>query len=119
MEAAALVQQDHDNIITLIANVKTLTEEVRLMRDSTKDDIKALQANKLDRTEFLEYKVGVAVERKEKIADFEKSEKGLQTQLDAQAKQLSMLIRAYFIGLGVLGTIEFVMPFVLKHFGII
>jgi len=110
---------DHDNIITLIANVKTLTDEVRLMRDTTRDDIKALQAGKLDRSEFLEYKVASAAERKEKVADVEKFGEGLQTQITASQNTLNMLVRAYFISLGVLATIEFVMPFVLKHFGVI
>lgn len=112
----AETSNDHDNIITLIANVKTLTEEVRLMRDTTRDDIKALQTGKLDRSEFLEFKSANAQERKEKIGDVEKAEKELNDKIAAHQKTLDMLVRAYFLGLGALGIIELVVPFVVRYY---
>ena len=103
---------DHDNIITLLANVKTLTEEVRLMRDNTKDDIKDLQVGKVDAADFTREILRIDNNRAE-------DRKNDSTITDALEKKVDSLQRAYFIALGIFGTAEFFAPFILKHFGLI
>lgn len=109
-------QTDHDNIITLIEKVSNLTDEVRLMRDGTKDDIKALQLGKVDRTEFQQYKDDNERIRKEKIDDFTKSDLAFKEEMEKQNKKVDYLLKVVYIGLGALGIIELVAPFFIKYY---
>lgn len=111
-------QQDHDNIVTLLANVKTLTEEVRGIRDDTKEDVRDLQSQKLDIKEYNDFKVTLAKEAVSRDAEITRQFKEAETERNGQTKKLDKVWNGYLVGVTLLGVIEFIMPFVLKHFGL-
>lgn len=102
-------QSDHDNIITLIANVKTLTDEIRLLRDDTKEDIKDLKRDKLDKSEFAGYKTDIETDRREHREDLDSRLAGLSRKVDFATKVI-------YIGLGAVGIIQFVIPLIVRYY---
>lgn len=81
---------DHDILIRVESKVESLTDEVRLMRDGTKEDISKLYNQKVEVTVFNEFKNDVINQNRENDSRFQKNE------------------RLIYIGFGIVITLEFV-----------
>lgn len=102
---------DHDNIVTLIEKVSNLTEEVRLMRDGTKDDIRDLQENKLDRREYQDFKNELDRDRKERSDAVDKKFSELAQTQSEQGKQVATNSRLIWMGLGAIAALNLLLKF--------
>jgi hypothetical protein len=47
---------DHDLLIEIKTNLSNLTGEMKLLRDDTKDRLSNVEKNKVERSDFIEYK---------------------------------------------------------------
>lgn len=93
------------------------------MRDDTRDQVKTLQRDKLDAKDFNDYKTQHAQEDEREVQRIDKEreeDRVADAKTDAAlTAKVDKLMSAYLVGLGILGTIQFILPFVLKHFGLI
>ena len=76
---------DHDILIRVEGKVENLTDEMRLLRDGTKDNIKELQDKKVDKETF----------------------KTLVELVTNQGRQIETLKRLVYIGVGGVIVIQF------------
>lgn len=107
---------DHDLLIRLDTRMAGLENEMRLIRDGTHDDIKELKEKKLDRQEFIDFKMENEKTRTEKITDFAKSEASIKIELEKQSKKIDFILRIVWMGLGILGAIELIAPFLVRYY---
>lgn len=102
---------DHDLLIRLDTRMGTLTDEMRLLRDGTTNDIKDLKERKLDRRDFEEYK-----------RECETSINKVATGIDERFEKVELKAEAsrtwILIATGVLIAAQFAIPIVLRYFGI-
>ncbi len=85
---------DHDLLIRVDTQLINLTQEVRLMREGANERLNKVEINKLDKANFDEFKM----EQLEKDQDHE--------------KRMRRIERTTYIGIGVLGCIEFIISIV-------
>lgn len=110
---------DHDLLIRIDTRQEGMDKEVRLLRDDTNNKILGLQTNKLERQEFTDFKVTNDLFHVEKIAENGRALKTITDGQEAQAKKVDKLYSVYLIGSGVLLTIQFIVPLILHHFGLL
>ena len=110
---------DHDLLVRLDERTRTQGEELRGLRDTIKDDIHELKKSKLDVKEFHTYREQRAAERTEKISDYDRTFERAFGAIAVNSKKTDKLFRAYYTTLGVVGVLEFAIPFLLKHYNLI
>lgn len=101
--------KDHDLLIEIKTEMKNLKEEVRLMRDNSKDQIKELQIGKLDTRDFNDFKLinteainTVRINYTSSINKLDESIAGLQTRM------------SYIIG--AVAVLSFIAPYIINYF---
>ncbi len=63
---------DHDLLISMKENLKSIIEELRLLRDNTNDRLKNVEQNKLDKVDFVDFKITTnkTLDEKVDVKDF-------------------------------------------------
>jgi hypothetical protein len=123
LEAPAV--SDHDLIIEIKTLLRGLTEEVRLMRDDTKVDVKELKDKKVDRLEFLEkakdyqfafnsIREDFQDDSKNLRNDMEKESVLVRTELKKVEDKSDFTVRVTYMVVGIGLILEIVAPFVLQ-----
>lgn len=116
---------DHDLLIRVDQKVQTLIEEVQLMRDSTNNRLQAVEANKLDRTEFNDHKVSFRNEMNRMELDFNKvlierskenSDKFTMIEKIVEKNTTNINAIKWYIGIGIgmVLTLQFIIPLIFK-----
>lgn len=108
------VSSDHDLLIEIKTKVNGLTDEVRLMRDDTKREIKEIQATKVNVSEFNEHKLQHAKDDIENANRLEKIDKRFETN----ESKIDNVLRNMYIAVGALIVIQILLPYILKRLGI-
>lgn len=103
-----IASTDHDLLIRLDEKVANVLDEVRLLRDGTQNEIKDLKLNKLERQEFLDYKVDHERHHSKEAKDT------ADAIVDLQQKTDRLVIQMAAIG-GALLVLQFVIPLALKY----
>ncbi len=116
---------DHDLLIEIKTKLTNVIEEMRLMRDDTKEQVKNLYATKVNQADFNEYKaVAITdstrkdIELKAHINDvrlnFTQSIDGLDERQDTIEKDMKILaIKGATIG-GAIAVLAFFVPYIIK-----
>lgn len=81
---------DHDILIRVETKLESLTDEVRLMRDGTKEQITTLFATKLDKKTY------------------EAESKNTSDAIEKHDRQIGRLTWLVYIGVGIILTLQFV-----------
>ena len=89
------MQNDHDLLIRLDANVTNLTIEVKALRDNTIARINSIENMKLDRDIFEEYRL-----------EIEKIMTEIKKKLDETTKKSERLSAYVYIGIGIILTVQ-------------
>lgn len=121
------MDNDHDLLIRVDTKLGTLLGEFQLMRDSTNTRLTSVEKDKLDVATFNEFKVEnskefnrfeLEINKKflEKDQQNEKTFIELRAANAAQNVKIEKLIRYLYIGLGIVGTLQFLAPFLIKQF---
>lgn len=89
--------QDHDLLIRLDENMRSLTGEVKLLRDGTISRINDIERGKLSTDEFRGYK-----------EDVDKSIKALWSVSGEQGRKIDRQSYFVYIGIGIVITLQFI-----------
>ncbi len=101
---------DHDLLIEIKTKVMNLTDEVRLMRDDTKEKIKGLETNKLDLNEFRNFKLELS---KDDLR-LEGEMKDMRAEISVIKSDIEKVFKYMYMAMGALAIIQIVMAYLLK-----
>lgn len=112
-------QNDHDLLIRVDTKLGTLIEEVQLMRDNTNQRLSSVEQNKVEKTEYNDFKVLIQNEINKIDLTFnkmlmERSQHNEET-FKSHDSRISKIERNMYIGIGILMVLQFVVPLVLKY----
>ena len=108
MENKDTHMQDHDLLIEIKTKVIGLTDEMRLMRDDTKQKVKDLDTSKLNISEHNNFKLELAKEALRVDAEL----KGLREEDEDLRKEIEKANRYIYMAIGGLAVIQVVIAFV-------
>ena len=110
MEKNAMPTDDHDLLIEIKTKVMNLTDEMRLMRDDTRERLKALETSKVGVEEFRAFKLELA---KEDLR-VENSVKDLRIMDQSLEKKIDTALRYIYMAMGGLAVLQIVIGLLLK-----
>lgn len=100
--------QDHDLLIEIKTKIGNLGDEVRLMRDDTKERLKGLEASKVGIEEFRNFKLELAKDDlrfETEIKDLKKTDEELREQVERALKYI-------YLGMGGLAVVQIMIGFI-------
>lgn len=110
---------DHDLLIRVDTKLGTLIQEVQLMRDTTNQRLTNVENNKVDVSEFHEFKAEIVAQVLKLDTDFKKTllERD-KINMDANKElsdKIDKLKTILYIGVGIVATLQFVIPIVIAN----
>lgn len=111
-EVKQAFQTDHDLLITLNVRVADLITTIKDLKDTANKDIGALQAGKVDKSEFSSH---ITSDRK----DFEvinKTFDAIDVKYNNHESEIKSLNKYIWIGVGGLAVLQIAWPFILGYF---
>lgn len=112
-------KNDHDLLIRVDTKLGTLIQEVQLLRDDTTRRLGNVELNKLDKTEFNDFKVTIQNDLNKADLNFSKEllerDKRHDEIFKSQEVRISRIERNMYIGIGILMSLQVAVPIILKY----
>lgn len=107
---------DHDLLIEIKTKLSSVIDEMRLMRDDTKEKVKTLEVNKVEVKDFNEYKVNITQSMNEIRLNYTNSINNLYSSIKSlQDETKALLLKNSFIW-GAFSIIAFAAPYIIRSF---
>lgn len=110
---------DHDLLIRVDENVKNLTLEIKALKDDTVGRLSDVEASKLDRNDFEDFKRSLADQMAKELATLnaedDRIEKAIGTLKEDHEIRMRSVERFVYIAIGVITVIDVIgVPILLK-----
>lgn len=112
-------KNDHDLLIRVDTKLGTLIQEVQLLRDDSTRRLSSVEQNKLDKSEFNEFKLSIFAEVNKSDLNFNKEllerDKRHDEVFKSQDQRITRIERNMYIGIGILMSLQVGVPLILKY----
>ena len=112
-------KNDHDLLIRVDTKLGTLIQEFQLLRDDTTRRLGNVEQNKVDKSEFNDFRVNMTNEINKADLNFNKTmlerDKHNEGLFKSQDERISRIERNMYIGIGILMSMQVGVPLIIKY----